>query len=254
MNDTKIITKENELFGKVRFVIINDKEYAVGIDVAKALGYSNPSKTISTKCKGVTKMVIPSEGGNQQTSLIPESDIYRLIFGSKLPQAEKFQDWVFNEVLPQIRQTGGYIPIDEQMSDEEIMAKALLVAQKTINRKNEIIQKQNQQLEEQKPMVEFVNAITESSDSIDMGKFSKLVKDEEVFIGGRNKLFNWLRNNGYLMKDNTPYQRYIDNKVFEFIEYTYKTPYGQKIGHKTLVTPKGQVYLVEKLRKENFNK
>ena len=76
-----------------------------------------------------------------------------------------------------------------------------------------------------------------------------ILKDENVFVGGRNKLFQWLRDNKFLMKDNEPYQKYIDNGVFEYVEYTYKTPYGEKLGHKTKISPKGQIYLVEKLRK-----
>lgn len=84
-----------------------------------------------------------------------------------------------------------------------------------------------------------------------MGKFAKLIKDEGIKLG-RNKLFEWLRDNKYIMKDNIPYQRYIDNNIFEIIEYTYNTPYGSKQGFKTLVTGKGQIFLVEKLR--NMNK
>ena len=126
--ELNIITKESELFGEVRFAIIDEKEYAVGIDVAKALGYADASKTISTKCKGVTKMVIPTSGGNQKTSLIPESDIYRLIFGSKLESAEKFQDWVFDEVLPSIRKHGAYIG---ENADENYVNNELRFGNKT---------------------------------------------------------------------------------------------------------------------------
>ena len=107
-------------------------------------------------------------------------------------------------------------------------------------------------IEQDKPLVDFANTIAESSDSIDMGKFAKLVKDENVFKGGRNKLFEHLRNEKYLMKDNTPYQKYIDMGIFEIKEYTYNTPYGIKTGVKTLISGKGQVYLIEKLRKENI--
>ena len=107
-------------------------------------------------------------------------------------------------------------------------------------------------IEQDKPLVDFANTIAESSDSIDMGKFAKLVKDENVFKGGRNKLFEHLRNEKYLMNDNTPYQKYIDLGIFEIKEYTYNTPYGIKTGVKTLISGKGQVYLIEKLRKENI--
>ena len=102
-------------------------------------------------------------------------------------------------------------------------------------------------IEEDKPKVTFADTIIESSDTIDISKLAKLVKDENIPLG-RNKLFQWLRDNKYLMKDNIPYQRYIDMKLFECKEYTYKTPYGEKLGYKTLCTGKGQVYIVEKLK------
>ena len=106
-----------------------------------------------------------------------------------------------------------------------------------------------EKIEEDKPMVDFANTISASSDSIDIGTFAKLVKDENIPLG-RNKLFDWLRINKYLMNNNVPYQTYIDNGYFEVVEYTYNTPYGSKLGTKTLVTGKGQIKLVEKLRKE----
>lgn len=109
-------------------------------------------------------------------------------------------------------------------------------------------------IEEDRPLVNFAEQVSSSADSIDMGKFAKLVKDEKIKIG-RNKLFEWMRDNKYLMKDNIPYQSKIDQGLFEVVEYTYKTPYGEKIGFKTLVTGKGQLYFVEKLRKEiNYDK
>ena len=106
-----------------------------------------------------------------------------------------------------------------------------------------------EKIEEDKPMVDFANTISASSNSVDVGIFAKLVKDENIPLG-RNKLFDWLRTNKYLMKNNVPYQTYIDNGYFEVVEYTYNTPYGSKLGTKTLVTGKGQIKLVEKLRKE----
>ena len=104
-------------------------------------------------------------------------------------------------------------------------------------------------IEMDKPLVDFATTISACSDSIDIGTFAKVVKDEGISMG-RNKLFEWFRYNGYLMKNNVPYQKYIDNKYFEIIEYTYHTPYGEKLGTKTLVTGLGQIRIVEKLRKE----
>ena len=111
-------------------------------------------------------------------------------------------------------------------------------------------------IEQDKPLVDFADSVAESSDSIDMGTFAKLIKEEEVFNKGRNKLFEWLRENGYISKKkvkgqftNEPYQKYIDQGLFEIKEIVIKTPYGDKIKTKTLVTGKGQIYFVEKLRK-----
>ena len=103
-------------------------------------------------------------------------------------------------------------------------------------------------IEEDKPLVEFAEQVTLSADTIDIGTFSKLIKDENIKLG-RNQLFEWLRDNKYLMKNNIPYQQYIDNGYFKVIEQIYKTPYGNKINVKTLITPIGQIKLIEKLRK-----
>lgn len=104
-------------------------------------------------------------------------------------------------------------------------------------------------IEEDKPLVNFANTIAKSSDSIDIGQFAKVIKDEGIKMG-RNKLFEWLRENKYLRKNNEPYQKYIDNELFELIEISKTTPYGSKIFLKTLITGKGQIRLLEKLSKE----
>ena len=194
------------------------------------------------------KETLFTSGQNREMWFLTEDGLYEVLMQSRKPIAKQFKKEV-KKILKQIRQTGGYIPANEEDDDETIMAKALLIANKTIEKHKEIIANQRKQLEEQQPMVDFANAIAETSDSIDVGTFSKLLKDENVFVGGRNKLFKWLRDNNFLMKDNEPYQKYINNGVFEYVEYTYKTPYGEKLGHKTKISPKGQIYLVEKLRK-----
>lgn len=107
MNELQIFNSEE--FGQVRTVEINGKPYFVANDVAKALGYVETAKAIRTHCKGVSEMDIPSKGGIQCMKIIPEGDIYRLIVRSKLPSAEKFEKWVFDEVIPSIRTNGGYI-------------------------------------------------------------------------------------------------------------------------------------------------
>ena len=127
-------------------------------------------------------------------------------------------------------------------SPEAVMARALQMANNTIENLKLTI-------EEQRPLVEFANKVSNSSNLIDMGKMAKLLKDENINIG-RNRLFEWLRNKDILMRNNIPYQRYIDGGYFQVKESTFETPYGTKTQQTTFVTGKGQIYITEKLRKE----
>lgn len=245
INEQEILGKDFKIYGDI------DNPLFLGKDVAKWIEHNKPSEMISNVDEDEKlKAIVSHSGQNREMWFLTEDGLYEVLMQSRKPIAKSFKKEV-KKVLKQIRQTGGYIPIDENMSDMEILSRAVLISQKTIENKNKIIENQKKQLEEQKPMVDFANTIASSSDSIDMGTFAKLVKDEDVFIGGRNKLFEHLRSKGYLMKNNIPYQRYIDNGVFELVEYTYKTPYGERLGSKCLVSGKGQMYLIEKLRKEN---
>ena len=127
-------------------------------------------------------------------------------------------------------------------SPEAVMARALQMANNTIENLKLTI-------EEQKPLVEFANKVSNSSNLIDMGKMAKLLKDENINIG-RNRVFEWLRKKDILMRNNIPYQRYIDGGYFQVKESTFETPYGTKTQQTTFVTGKGQIYITEKLRKE----
>lgn len=125
---------------------------------------------------------------------------------------------------------------------EQVMARALKLADKTIKNLELTI-------EEQRPLVDFANKVSDSSNLIDMGKMAKLLKDDHINIG-RNRLFEWLRRKEILMKNNMPYQRYIDGGYFQVKESVYETPYGSKTQQTTYVTGRGQIYITEKLRKE----
>lgn len=125
---------------------------------------------------------------------------------------------------------------------EQVMARALKLADKTIKNLELTI-------EEQRPLVDFANKVSDSSNLIDMGKMAKLLKDEHINIG-RNRLFEWLRRKEILMKNNMPYQRYIEGGYFQVKESVYETPYGSKTQQTTKITGKGQIYITEKLRKE----
>ena len=169
MNNIEIF--RNEQFGEVRTIDENGKILFCGSDCAKMLGYAKPQNAISTHCKGATlkQGIIDNMGREQSMLFITEGDLYRLITHSKLPTAEKFESWVFDEVLPQIRKTGGYIPISENETDEEFLARALIVAQNTLKRKEEIIKSQQKQLEIKDEEIEHKeNVIIGLVDDIDL--------------------------------------------------------------------------------------
>jgi anti-repressor protein len=252
MDNNMIKVFKNQEFGKIRIVEgTNSAIMFCATDVATALGYSNVNDAVIKHCKkdGVAFCeVIDSMGRKQQAKFVSEGNLYRLIASSHLPSAEKFESWIFDDVIPTIRKTGGYVNNDETFIQTYLPFaddNTKLLFKNTL----ETIRKQNELIENQKPMVEFANQITQSKDTIDIGQLAKVVHDENIKIG-RNKLFDWLRNNKILMTSNVPYQSYIDNKYFKVIETTKHTTYGDKIFTKTLVTGKGQAYIVEKLRKE----
>jgi anti-repressor protein len=246
MNELQVF--KNEQFGEIRWTKINGKDFAVGVDVARALGYSNPSKAVIQHCKGVTKTGIPSSGGIQETNVIPEGDIYRLTAKSELPGAEKFETWIFDEVLPSIRKTGGYIPTLEEDDEASIMAKALMIAQKTISKKDELIQKQSQELESKN---KFINQIAVSENSLLVEEVAAIASKNGIKIG-RNRLWDKLRE-WKLIKETSRYdpkQKYIDNGYFEVAEGAKETSKGTFTYKTTRVTGKGQVYIINRLIKE----
>lgn len=248
MNDLQIFNSEE--FGEIRTVDVDGKPYFVGIDIARALGYSNPSKAIIQHCKGVTKLGIPSKGGKQETNCIPEGDLYRLITHSELESSERFESWVFDEVLPSIRKNGGYIAGQESLSDEELLSKALLVAQNKIAERDGIIKRQQEKIEADKPKTIFADAVSASKTSILIGDLAKLICQNGYQIG-QKRLFQWLRDNGYLIKSgnskNMPMQRYVENGLFEIKESNVQNPDGSvRTTRTTKVTGKGQIYFINK--------
>ncbi|EMJ9284087.1 TPA: phage antirepressor KilAC domain-containing protein [Clostridioides difficile] len=257
MNNLQIFEKLE--FGQIRMVEVDKKPYFVATDIAKCLGYANTSKAINDHCRWVTKSYIPhpqNENKILEVNTIPESDMYRLIVNSKLPNAEKFESWVFDEVLPTIRKTGGYIHTTEDMTDDEIMARALQVAQKTIEKKSREIEEKDKVIQLQQPKVLFADSVASSDNSILVGELAKLLRQNGIDTG-QNRLFDWLRNNGYLIKRkgedyNTPTQKSVDLGVIEIKEGTRVHPDGHTSITKTpKITGKGQIYFINKFKKNN---
>ena len=249
MNELQVFNSPE--FGDIRTVEIDGTPYFVGADVAKALGYKDTVNALKQHCRGVVKHhLTDSLGRNQEASFIPEGDIYRLIVRSKLSSAEKFETWVFDEVIPSIRNNGGYIVGQETLSDEELMAKAILVAQKKIAERDKIIEKQRLKIEADKPKTIFADAVSTSHTSILIGDLAKLICQNGVQTG-QKRLFQWMRENAYLMKSgasyNMPMQRYIEQGLFEVKESSVQNPDGSvRITRTTKVTGKGQLYFINK--------
>lgn len=237
MNELRIF--ENAEFGKVRTAEINGEPYFVGKDVAEILGYSNPSKAVLSHVDEEDKQFImidiaDTQNGNvpigqSKTAVINESGLYSLIFSSKLASAKRFKHWVTSEVLPSIRKNGGYIINQETLTPEQIVANALVVAQN-------IISKKNRQIEEMQPKVEFFDTVADSKTAISMNEVAKVL-DVKGF--GRNKLFEFLRDNKILDRCNVPYQKYVDNGWFRVIEQHYQKNGEPVVTTKTLVYQKG---------------
>ncbi len=246
----------NPEFGSIRSVRKNGEPWFVGKDVAEILGYESPRSAVSKKVdaedRGVSKMATPS--GIQEMTLINESGLYSLILSSKLPTAKKFKHWVTSEVLPAIRKTGGYIPVNQGMSDMEVLARAVLISKKTIDvlkEKNKLLETENEAM---KPKALFADAYAATKDGILVGAMAKMLRQNGIEIG-QNRLFRILRERGYLMKGgadkNMPTQRSMESGWFRIKARTITTPDGSNRSTRTvLVTGKGQQYFVDLFLKE----
>lgn len=246
-----ISTFNNPAFGSVRAVSVNDEPYFVGKDVAEILGYERPTdavrKRVDPDDRGVAKMETPS--GAQEMTIINESGLYSLILSSKLPKAKEFKRWVTAEVLPAIRKTGGYVNDTAQFVESYF-------GQLEPNQKHALTmmfdesKRMSAQLKEQAPKVLFANAVETAHNSILIGDLAKIIRQNGVDIG-QKRLFEWLRQNGYLIKDgqskNMPTQKAMEMSLFEVKESTINNPDSSvRVTRTTKVTGKGQTYFVKK--------
>lgn len=246
MNELQIFN--NEEFGEIRTVTIDNEPWFVAKDVCEALKHTNT--TMAMQMLEEDERTKLSLGRAGETNVINESGLYTLIIKSNLPNAKKFRKWVTSEVLPSIRKNGGYIAGQETLSDEELMAKALLVANNKIKERDAIIERQQAKIEADKPKTIFADAVSASHTSILVGDLAKLICQNGVRIG-QKRLFDWLRDNGYLIKcgssKNMPMQRYVEQGLFEVKESNVQNPDGSvRITRTTKVTGKGQIYFVNK--------
>lgn len=229
MNELKIF--QNPEFGAVRTIIIDDEIWFVGNDVARALGYQKTNEAIRKNVREMdtaTAGVMDSLGRNQQTVIINESGLYDLIFESRLPSARKFRYWVTSEILPSIRKNGGYIQNQEELTQEQIVANALIVAQN-------IIKDKDKKIAELSPKAEYFDSLVDS-------KLLTTFRDtaKELHIPPR-QFTQWLVDKGYVYRDRhnmiKPYEQYRKNGLFKMKDFL--TPAGFS-NVQTYVTVKGK--------------
>ena len=237
----------NEQFGEVRTVLQNGEPWFVAADVCRALDIApTATRRLDDDEKGLRST--QTLGGMQEIVIINEPGLYSLVLGSRKPEAKAFRRWITHEVIPAIRKTGGYIAGEENMTDDELVAKALLITAEKLKQREARIAALSAQIEEDRPYTHFGKSISASDAAILLGDFAKVAANSGINIG-RNRLFKWLRDNKYLMPDNKPYQRYVDQGVFAVKESKVFTGFEETIRTTTLVTGKGQKYLMERLER-----
>lgn len=245
MNDIQKFT--NDEFGTIRTVEEDGKVMFCGKDVADALGYSNASKAVRDHCRsdgGLNRYPIVDQlGREQQARFITEGDLYRLIASSKLPSAQQFESWVFDEVLPSIRKQGGYMTARADETPEQIMARALMLAKDTMDR-------QQREIAELRPKALFADAVAASDGTCLIGELAKMMRQNGVQVG-QNRLFEWLRRDGFLGKTgsnyNVPTQMAMERGLFRIKE----TAVTHSDGHVTVnrtpkATGRGQRYFIDR--------
>lgn len=239
MDNIKVFNSSE--FGNVRTVSIDNEIWFIGKDVVDILGYQNGSRDIN-------RHVSEDDRQNYQNgtfesprgmTIINESGLYSLVLGSKLESAKRFKHWVTSEVLPTLRKTGSY----GMPQGKELLALAVIEAQKTIEEKDK-------EIERMRPKEVFADAVASSKDSILIGELAKLICQNGYSVG-QNRLFAWMRDNGYLMVQgasrNIPKQRYVEQGLFEIKESSIANPDGSvRLIKTTKVTAKGQQYFIQK--------
>lgn len=246
MNELKLF--ESPQFGSVRTLTEDGVTLFCGSDVAKALGYKNPNDALIRHCKGVVKRDTPTASGIQTMNFIPEGDIYRLAAKSELPGAEAFERWIFDEVLPSIRKRGGYLTpdaVEAALLNPDVLIRLATELKTERERRKDL----ESQIAEDRPRVLFADAVAISPTSILVRELAKLLRQKGVEMG-QNRLFTWLRENGWLIRQkgedyNLPTQKAMEMGLFEIKESVHACANGQtRVTRTPKVTGKGQVYFI----------
>jgi prophage antirepressor-like protein len=250
-NSLQIFTTQE--FGQVRTVKIDDKLYFVGTDIAKALEYNEPHKAVKAHCRdgGISYPVTDSLGRQQETKIILEGDVYRLIVKaatqSKNPEikakADRFERYIFDEVVPTVLKYGMYAT-EELMNNPEFMIQ-VFTRLKEEQEKNKTL---TAQIEKDKPLLEFAEQVQVSHNTILIRELAKLASKNGLEIG-QNRLYEKLRSWGLILKNSLePFQEYVKRGYFEVEQQVVEgKPFTDRT---TRVTGRGQVYIINRLKRE----
>lgn len=253
-NKIEVFTKAE--FGELRTVNVGDKIMFVASDVAKALGYSRSADAITAHCKGSVKHRLPTNGGMQELKIIPEGDVYRLITHSKLPAAEKFESWVFDEVLPSIRKHGAYMTEDtikKAIAEPDFIIKLATELKKEQEQNKQLTEtcsQQQQVIGELKPKADYVDKILKSDSLVTI---TQIAKDYGMSGQGMNKVLHDLHiiyscNKQWLLYSQHQAKGYTFSETVDIPREDGTT----KVVMNTKWTQKGRLFLYETLKKRNL--
>ena len=253
-NEIKVFS--NEEFGSIRRVEIDGEYWLVGKDVAQVLGYKNPQEAIRTHVddddKGVSEILTP--GGKQNVPIINESGLYSLVLSSKLPSAKKFKRWVTSEVIPSVRKHGAYMTpetLEAAILNPDYLLKVATALKEETDKRKALESK----VQADAPKVLFADAVAASKSTVLVGELAKILKQNGVDMGEK-RLFQWMRDNGYLIKRagtdyNMPTQASMERGLFRVKETVVSHSDGHTSVSKTpKVTGKGQEYFLNKFLQE----
>ena len=247
--ENKIKIFENEEFGKVRTVIMDGEPWFVLADICKILEISN-SRMVAGRLEPDELMSVrlTSGGQHREMTAVSESGLYAVVLRSDKPQAKPFRKWVTSEILPTIRRTGGYVA-DEDIFIENYLPFLEEPYKGLFRLQMMAINQLNERIRHDQPLVDFANQVSDTTNLIDMNAMAKLAAEENIPIG-RNRLFRWLRENGILMSDNLPYQKFIDRGYFAVKESVFEVDSMTRTYQQTFVTGRGQQYIIGRLKNE----
>lgn len=260
MNDVTIFRKDE--FGAVRAVTLEGEPWFVAADVCRALGIDNTAtRRLDEDEKAALRLTQTSSNGTEQgrdVTIINEPGLYSLVLASRKPEAKAFKRWITHEVIPSIRKTGGYIAGQETMDDDQLLANALMVAQRKIAERNKQLEAANAKIQADAPKVLFAETVQKAEGDILVRQLAKLMV-QRGYDTGEKRLYDLLRRDGFVIKanakdQNAPTQRSVDMKLMRSIERTVSSADKTFISSTTLITPKGQIYFLNKYAPEKPEK